>query len=253
MSDQCRRELDRRWKETGSPEDEAALLLNRARAGDLSREQLKLAAYLEHPAAGLALNQLDEPTPEAPEGAQEWYKHLRQFGNEAALRCLIASIRGLNSKFLHEYGDESSEFSSTYRCICRRYSEEVSWIEKHLVFPSEEMSNQWAQRAQRNQGMTSENRDILTRILRTSSDDCHEAWDLKMTFTLERAVYLLRDAEPEIPGDIHIDMAAIREEVIPWALGHSDPVRERVEARQNEQVIAGTQEPRGNIRDVLEH
>ena len=44
MSDQKLRDLERRWKETGSPDDEAAYLLERVRAGELSRERLELAA-----------------------------------------------------------------------------------------------------------------------------------------------------------------------------------------------------------------
>ena len=44
MSDQRLRELERRWKESGSPDDEAAYLLERVRVGDLTRERLHLAA-----------------------------------------------------------------------------------------------------------------------------------------------------------------------------------------------------------------
>jgi len=45
----------RRWRETGTSEDEAAYLLARLRAGELAHERLLLAAYLGHPAAGIAL------------------------------------------------------------------------------------------------------------------------------------------------------------------------------------------------------
>lgn len=54
MSDQKLRDLERRWKETGTVEDEAAYLLERVRAGDLSQERLELAAYCGHEGARTA-------------------------------------------------------------------------------------------------------------------------------------------------------------------------------------------------------
>lgn len=50
------RGLERRWKETGEPEDEAAYLLERLRTGGLSRERLDLATYLGGVGARLALD-----------------------------------------------------------------------------------------------------------------------------------------------------------------------------------------------------
>lgn len=55
MSDRETQAALRRWRETGTREDEAAYLLARLRAGELAHERLLLAAYLGHPAAGLAL------------------------------------------------------------------------------------------------------------------------------------------------------------------------------------------------------
>lgn len=51
MSDERVRELERRWKETGTLEDEVAYLGERTRSGDLPRARLVLAAQLDHPAA----------------------------------------------------------------------------------------------------------------------------------------------------------------------------------------------------------
>ena len=55
MSDAKLRELERKWKESGSVEDEAAYLRERVRVGDLTQERLELAAYCGHGAASLAL------------------------------------------------------------------------------------------------------------------------------------------------------------------------------------------------------
>ena len=56
MSDQKLRELERRWRETGSVEDEAAYLRERVRVGDLTQERLELAAYCGHEGARVAAN-----------------------------------------------------------------------------------------------------------------------------------------------------------------------------------------------------
>lgn len=59
MSDLSLRELERRWRNTGSLADEAAFLRERLRTGDLAQEHLEIAAYCgRKPAmqvAGIAL------------------------------------------------------------------------------------------------------------------------------------------------------------------------------------------------------
>lgn len=54
MSDAHLRELERRWRESGSVEDEAALLRERLRGGAISPQALARAADMNHPAARLA-------------------------------------------------------------------------------------------------------------------------------------------------------------------------------------------------------
>lgn len=57
MSDTQLRALERRWRETGAVEDEAAYLLERVRAGDLEPIKLEHAAYCGHEASLKALGQ----------------------------------------------------------------------------------------------------------------------------------------------------------------------------------------------------
>ena len=56
MSDERLRELERRFKETGTIEDEATWLLERVRAGELVRDKLRVAADLGHQASQLTLS-----------------------------------------------------------------------------------------------------------------------------------------------------------------------------------------------------
>lgn len=51
MGDEQQRALERRWKETGSIQDEAAYLQAQLRAGELERERVQWAAALGHAAA----------------------------------------------------------------------------------------------------------------------------------------------------------------------------------------------------------
>lgn len=57
MSDAALRELEARWRRTLNPEDEAAYLSARVRAGTLAEERLQLVALLGHPAALRAIRE----------------------------------------------------------------------------------------------------------------------------------------------------------------------------------------------------
>ncbi len=63
MSDERLRELERRWRETGFVEDEAAWLRERVRVGDLTQERLELAAFAGHNGAVRALTPQGPPSP----------------------------------------------------------------------------------------------------------------------------------------------------------------------------------------------
>lgn len=89
MSDTKLRELERRWKETGSISDEAACLLERVRVGDLTRERLELAAYCGHSAACAAL----AVPPQTSACARAWLSILHQRDPSAALRAGIVLTR----------------------------------------------------------------------------------------------------------------------------------------------------------------
>jgi hypothetical protein len=88
MSDTRLRELERRWKETGSPDDEAAYLKERVRVGDLTQERLELAAYCGHEGARRAVR---GSLPGATTGAVEWTRHLGRWPEAAAVAAVAAA------------------------------------------------------------------------------------------------------------------------------------------------------------------
>ncbi len=88
MSDARLRELERRWKETGSPDDEAAYLLERVRVGDLTRERLELAAYCGHEAAiGSDAQELPPTT------SLDWINGLSDHGHQASCMAALIVVR----------------------------------------------------------------------------------------------------------------------------------------------------------------
>ncbi len=86
MSDAVLRDLERRWRQTRSVDDEAAYLLRRVRAGDLSQPRLDLAAYCGHPAFAAAGKQ-------GPDRAEAFLVGLVPWGREACVRAGVAAFR----------------------------------------------------------------------------------------------------------------------------------------------------------------
>jgi hypothetical protein len=92
VSDERVRELERRWRETGVVEDEAALLRERVRAGVLAGERVALAAYLGHEAARVASPSHGGGAEPASLSLAVWLKGLERHGRETLHRA--ASVVG---------------------------------------------------------------------------------------------------------------------------------------------------------------
>lgn len=90
MSDQRLRELERRWRETGVASDEATLLRERVRVGDLDEDRLRLAAYCGSQGAIEALEGRALTPP-----LSDWPGQLSQWGEEVCLRALLGLLRPL--------------------------------------------------------------------------------------------------------------------------------------------------------------
>ncbi len=91
MSDERLRELERRARETGAPDDQAAWLVERLRMGRLTRRRLQAAAHCGHEGARLVLG-----TKGLPEPTREWARRLVEAGErELAVVALAAVARAL--------------------------------------------------------------------------------------------------------------------------------------------------------------
>ncbi len=108
MSDARLRELERRWRESGAVEDEAALLRERLRQGALGSSRLELAADLGHPGAASALGRA--PASAAALVDPGWAVRTAAAGAEAAVRCAAAAARAcLPLHRWHRPGDDVPE------------------------------------------------------------------------------------------------------------------------------------------------
>jgi hypothetical protein len=106
MSDAKLRELERRWKETGTVEDEAAYLLERVRVGDLSRERLELAAYCGHEGARRATG----PVAHASGDLETTARGIGFWGRVPVLVGVREVVRSVKSKWeLSRRGREAFE------------------------------------------------------------------------------------------------------------------------------------------------
>lgn len=91
MSDEALRELERAWRQSGDPSDEARLIAEALRLARLVRERVELAAYLRHEPARLALGDGAPAGEHVPWSA--WVAAVDDDGRRALVRALVAGVR----------------------------------------------------------------------------------------------------------------------------------------------------------------
>ena len=90
------RELERRWSRSGDPSDEERLIAARLRAGELTRAQVELAAYVDHAPARRVLG--DAAPAGFPYGdfrgeLERWVRGLKPYHRLACPRAAAAAAR----------------------------------------------------------------------------------------------------------------------------------------------------------------
>lgn len=99
MSDQRLRALERKYRESGTVEDEAAYLRERVRVGDLTLERLELAAYCGHEGARRAAQSREQPATRARDILSAMEIH----GREAVVCLAAAAARVALEEFESRY------------------------------------------------------------------------------------------------------------------------------------------------------
>jgi hypothetical protein len=258
MTDSNLRELERQFHASGSVEDEAAWLRARAQAGELSEERLELAAYCGHEAA---VNSLAvDPLPRSFASAlltgdpRDWPGPTRRSPSAVLLDLVGVSGEGISERRLEPQDRRDSS-----------RSEWDVWFLEH-PFASEVFS-----RVSVAVATVAYRTYVGDRTFGTAEWVTEEMWALEgavvrslSTYTLkgegarsasfeargtprqlpaegvasaatafrnaDRAELLLAAAKAAVAsGDVFRSL--LREELAPWALGYSDPIRLRVAKR----------------------
>jgi hypothetical protein len=207
MTDSNLRELERRFRTSGSVEDEAAWLLARVRAGELEQSKLNAAAFLEHKAARLA-----------------GYSELPLWNND--IRAFVSEIIALGA-WRTPKGAPSAANQLAIRCLCASaYSLAENKTDDRLATSSRlalAAVDRWIPHP------TKENQTACVPFLipTTAFDDVYWLCYLVTRKRLAKptlSTYLERGLNWASPGGL---MRAAQQEVVPWLLGYRDPVADR--------------------------
>lgn len=245
MSDEHLRELERRWKETGTVEDEAAWLKERVRVGDLTQERLELAAYLGHEAA----QDITE--------SMGWSPSASTFPTTGVELLLRRSDLDLTQKELAELlGVKVARVGKAERAesepLAGPLLASLPRLLRNPAFWLEGIGG-WGSLAVVRAGVAAGHlaspgpfaalRRVEDWILCPCDDHEALAWEAadacwssgRMSVPLfapdvNYARSWLGQAMHKHPGEQVCGV--VRAELAPWALGYSDPVRDRVEARK---------------------
>lgn len=210
MSDARLREAERRWRESGAAEDEAAWLRERVRAGELGDDRLRLAAYVGHRPSVLALGAV----PPAPAYVQAWVYGLERWGEEACLRAAIAAARRACACLRpgsSRRRDAGALIARAERQTLGHALGEAPELDPHVLDddpPARERSAFLAVEA-----LADGADEVLRRA--PGANRALEA-SARAGGVVIRAVEALDDEA--------VVRAAIRDEVAPWALGEHDPL-----------------------------
>lgn len=232
MSDLGLRELERRFRASGSVEDEAAWLRGRVQAGELEHGKLELAAGVGWPAASLA-------TGVQPAGGWEGVSAvLPPDDTSLHVRCALAPGRVVRP------ADE--RHSDLIACGLARLEEWVTLRDEsaahRLSQAAEDLYHAFIYGPSAAPAESPERADLV--------EDRSSAIAEAIVFSRHILDEEAEEPRAEIPTEFWLlrsalefwvralgeeaTVEAIRDDVAPWLLGYADPVRERVEVRQQE-------------------
>lgn len=196
MSDEALREAERRWRATGHVEDEARLLLEQLRAGQLSAERLELAAYCGHGAALVAIGRpVGDP---AVTNVKRWVASVPRGRDVVAWRAAVAALDAAGPVAAERVLD-CGPGGPTLAAL-------VVAVQRWLLDPTTSLASPLP-----DHGLPMDGRDF----------ERPPAWI--------HAQGIVGDAA-DFVGHAEL-LARLRAEIGTWALGRGDPVRDRAARR----------------------
>ena len=249
MSDERLRELERRWKETGATQDEAAWLVALVRAAHLEIGRVRLAAYFGHEAAvaaGVELWQVKRG--KRHRGLTDWIRGVERadldpreratsisaLGFEAHVRTAIALGRAALPTWEVGVGSEQGQELDLSENLMRSVLDRSEAVFVQRVESNLQALQSLAFQAWREVNATGWDFEeavhaagscvatAANTVIGLMGGDYYQGWGLRESIDKAQVVF---------GSPANVKNIAARE-VAPWALGYSDPVRERDEARQ---------------------
>ena len=231
MTDSRLQQLKRAWEASGSVEDETAYLRERGRAGDLTEERVELAAYCGHTASRLYLS-VKGGAPDR--SAREIRSRLIRLGGKPlAMRALLAMAwRDWANPRWVELREEDEALLERHEGLLEanappwqsREQEQAMLrsFERWLLDPSEKRLAAALELAGRcgDQRLFRSSAAAAARVLEANSEDA-----------LAEAFFRRLSVTPSPRDDTFTLKPDQADELVPWLLGYSDPVAERVAER----------------------
>tara|TARA_R110002072_G_scaffold59265_5_gene151001 strand:- start:639 stop:1361 length:723 start_codon:yes stop_codon:yes gene_type:complete len=234
VSDNHLRELEATWRASASVEDEAAYLVERVRVGELKQSRLELTASLGFPSALLAV-----PSVPVATDSQALLELIAQRGDPVLIRGLL----GLGYAALPTWKEEQPQSEEPEALFALT----EAWLVGLSPDFCQRAAGRWGNATNmmlQVDGGASQQASVayLTCLQAVSTAMWASGWvegtdpEEARIKKLERAAACVEAATCVAASPLSEDLAraAIATELVPWALGYSDPVRERVEARQRE-------------------
>lgn len=221
MPDARLRELERRWRETGAEEDEVALLTERLRAGLLDPARARLAALLGCPRAGRAMG-----TVRGDRSLPALAVHLGHDGPVTLARAVIAAARATS----WAWDDERAPPGAP-----ARFERALVAAEVWAVCPCdahEDVAVREGRSAIPLAGLGALDHDPAARAPWALAGElaCSAAELPSLYDEDDPAGFVTLSGLDEAASLVGADALrrALRAELVPWLLGHDDPVRARV-------------------------
>ena len=207
VADTNLRELERRFSAPGCAEDEVAWLRARVQAGELEQSKPELAAYCGHEGAGFALQDGAPPVPSTINRLIHGLRAWPGAASRAALAVAYVVVEG------HALEGAQEALNACSRLLLDRSERTRDRAERACEpFVTEYLTDPPSLEK------------VMRVVVKATRSVRHQS--------VPQAAYAANAAEELLaPEEIR---SLVLAELVPWALGYSDPVRERVEARQRE-------------------
>ncbi|MBL4847414.1 MAG: hypothetical protein JKY65_17995 [Planctomycetes bacterium] len=216
MRDPRLRDLERRFRETGSLEAEVAWLTERLRVGELERDLLLTASAVGHAASEALVGVQHNPLQDLPFDDGPGYAYNWSLGLEVTQRCLAATLS--SEPWLTAAGTEA-------------LAEAVGLLERRVLWP-----DRTGDRLRRLEGdllaaaEAAADTLSLADALRPVLNSLARRWD-STSYSIDSQASVVSSLS-ELATGRSLPFEAITTEVSAWLLGEADPLRDRVERRE---------------------